>query len=309
MTAIQQKIDDRSHAAGAGFRGYVRYTHARGSLLAAGTTYYIFLSMFALITVAFGLTALIGSDALSRAIDQALTTAFPALTGGNGLDPDALQQLGQATSVIGLLILLYSGSGAMVATSESIHQIYGAPKDGRNFVVARLRLLGWMVVIAPMILISFSASLVVAAFADPILGWLGTASSSAPVLLRIGTSAVSFAIGLLVVYLVLGHLGGIRPPRTALLTGALVGAVGIEILKGVMAQIVAWSVSKPQYGAFAVPITVLLVLYLLTLTTYLAASLTAGIAESGLSADEADPQDSSQPPASDADPAAPSTPA
>jgi uncharacterized BrkB/YihY/UPF0761 family membrane protein len=75
-----------------------------------------------------------------------------------------------------------------------------------------------------------------------------------------------------------------------------VGAIGIEILKSVMSSIVSWSVSKPQYGAFAVPITVLLVLYLLTLVTYVAASLTAGVAETDGAATPADATEPDAPP-------------
>ncbi len=39
------------------------------------------------------------------------------------------------------------------------------------------------------------------------------------------------------------------------------------MLKAFSSQIVSWSLGKPQYGAFAVPITILLMLYLLTLVT------------------------------------------
>lgn len=272
-------IEDRSGAAGSGFRAFTRFTHARASLLAAGTTYYIFLAMFALLAVAFGATLLIGSEAITEAVNEAVNSAFPNLTGDQGVNAQSLEEFAKNASIVGLLVLLYSGSGAMVAASDSLHQIYGAPKDGRNFVVARLRLLAWMLLLAPLILMSFAASVLVSAFAQPILDWLGSTSTAGQVLLRVGTSAVSLAIGFLVVYLMLGHLGGIRPPRSARIIGAIVGAIGIEILKGVMGSIVAWSVAKPQYGAFAVPITVLLVLYLLTVVTYVAAALTAGLAE------------------------------
>lgn len=294
MTGLQRKIDDRSEAAGAGFRAFVRFGHARATLLAAGTTYYIFLAMFALIAVAFGVAALIGSAAVSEAVNKALESAFPNLS-SSGVDAQTLQEFGRGATIFGLLVLLYSGSSAMVATSDSVHLIYGAPKDGRNFALARIRLLAWMIVIAPLILISFSASLLVAAFAKPLLDWLGSTSTAGELLLRVGSTLVSLVIGFVVVYLILGHLGGIRPSRRALLTGATVGAVGIEILKSVMASIVAWSVAKPQYGAFAVPITVLFVLYLLTVVTYVAASLTAGVAEAagaGEANEPATPQES-----------------
>ena len=46
-----------------------------------------------------------------------------------------------------------------------------------------------------------------------------------------------------------------------------------------MALLVAFTVDKPQYGAFAAPIGVLFVLYLQSTALYGAAALTAGIAE------------------------------
>jgi uncharacterized BrkB/YihY/UPF0761 family membrane protein len=73
-------------------------------------------------------------------------------------------------------------------------------------------------------------------------------------------------------------MGGIKPARTPRLVGTAVGAIGIEILKYLLGFIIAWSVSKPQYGAFAAPIAMLLVLYLESLVLYSAASLTAGMA-------------------------------
>ncbi len=57
-----RKLERRSEAAGSGFRAFTRFTEAKASLLAAGTTYFIFLALFALIALVFGVTALIGSE-------------------------------------------------------------------------------------------------------------------------------------------------------------------------------------------------------------------------------------------------------
>jgi uncharacterized BrkB/YihY/UPF0761 family membrane protein len=46
-----------------------------------------------------------------------------------------------------------------------------------------------------------------------------------------------------------------------------------------MTLLVAFTVDKPQYGAFAAPIGVLFVLYLQSTALYAAAALTAGVAE------------------------------
>ena len=88
----------------------------------------------------------------------------------------------------------------------------------------------------------------------------------------------SVALNGVVVWLLLGHLGGIKPARRPRLIGSAFGAVGLEIVKYLLSFIIAWSVGKPQYGAFAAPIAMLLVLYLEILLVYLAACLAAGVA-------------------------------
>jgi len=272
------KVDRKGDAAGSGYRAFLRFSHTNASLLAAGTTYYVFLSVFAILVFAFGLAALIGGQELADTMTESLNRAFPGLVGANGISAQQLQEVGQTTSTIGLLILLYSGSSAMVALSNSMHLIYGAPKDPRNFVVARLRLLAWMLLLVPLIGLSFVPSVVISGFAEPVLDLLGLQGDFWAVLLVGLTAAASLAFNALIVWLMLGHFGGIRPNRRPRLIGTGFGAVGIEILKYLLSFIIAWSIGKPQYGAFAAPIAMLLVLYLEVLVLYMSACLVGGIA-------------------------------
>ena len=272
------KLDDKATAAGVGYRAFLRFSHAKVTLLAAGTTYYLFLSVFAMLVFAFGLAALIGGEELANTVTESVSNAFPGLIGDEGVSPETLAQVGQTTSLIGLIVFLYSGSGAMVALSSSMHQIYGAPKDPRNFVVARGRLLAWMLLLAPLIALSFVPSVLISNFLGPVEEALNLTGSIWSTLLVMLTGLVSISINALVVWLILGHMGGIKPARTPRLVGTAVGAIAIEILKYLLGFIIAWSVSKPQYGAFAAPIAMLLVLYLESLVLYTAASLTAGMA-------------------------------
>ncbi len=134
-------------AVGVGYRALIRFNYARSTLLAAGTTYYVFLALFSLIALAYGVTAIFNADRMASYVTEALSEAFPGLLGDEGIDAAQLRAVGQAASVVGLIAMLHAGSGAMVAASGSIHDIYGAPLDPRNYVVKRLRLLGWLVVI------------------------------------------------------------------------------------------------------------------------------------------------------------------
>ncbi len=272
------RVDRKGALAGSGFRAFLRYTHSNASLLAAGTTYFAFLSLFAILVFVFGLTALIGGERLAQAATDSVNRAFPGLIGSQGVSPEQLEQVGQTTSIIGLVVLLFSGSSAMVALSNSLHLIYATPKDPRNFVVARLRLLGWMLVLVPLIGLSFVPSTLISTLTEPVARALGLDGGFWSYLFFGLTAVVSIALNALVVWLILGHLGGVKPERMPRVIGAGVGAVGIEILKYLLSFIIAWSIGKPRYGAFAAPIALLLVLYLEVLVLYFAACLTAGIA-------------------------------
>ncbi|MEA2022837.1 MAG: YhjD/YihY/BrkB family envelope integrity protein [Actinomycetota bacterium] len=270
-------VDERSRIAGIAYRALNRFSFANASLLAAGTTYYLFITMFALLAFAYGAAAALGSDQLTASLSDALERALPGLTGTGGIDPDQLREIGQGTSLAGLLLLLYSGSGAMVAASNSLHLIYGALPDPRNFVAARARLLGWLLIIAPLILLSFAIPNVIALVARSVDGFASTGIPTA--VWTVGGFLVTLIIDFAIVYLLLGVLGGIRPEHRARIVGAVVGAIGISVLKSLLAVIISWSIAKPEYGAFAAPIAVLLILYLLTLTLYASASITAGVAD------------------------------
>lgn len=280
---LVEQLDDREDAAGTavgvGYRAMSRFSYAQAGLLAAGTTYFLFLAMFSIVAFAYGLMAIFGADQLTQHLTDALSNAFPGLVGDRGIDPEKLQQVGRSASVIGLVALLWSGGGAMTAASGSFHQIFGAPPDSRSFPKARARLLGWMLILLPLVAASYAASSIVVNYADNVLDAIGLSGGLGRALLTVVGILVSLAIDFLIVYLLLGHLGGIRPPEHARRIGAMVGAAFIGTLKFLMAWIIGLSANKPEYGTLAIPIAILLVLYLQCIAVYGSAALTAGIAE------------------------------
>ncbi|MGB2839320.1 MAG: YhjD/YihY/BrkB family envelope integrity protein, partial [Actinomycetes bacterium] len=279
IKTIDEKDGVASATVGVGYRAIQRFTYAKAGLLAAGTTYYLFLAMFSIAAFGYGLVAILGADQMASHLTDALENAFPGVVGDDGIDPQTLKAVGRTTSVVGLVALLWAGGGAMAAASGSLHQIYGAAPDPRNFVKSRARLLGWMLVFLPLVAFSYATTTVVASYAGPILDDIGLDSTIGRIVLVAVAVALALAVDFLILYLLLGHLGGIRPDRRPRLIGSLVGAVLIEFLKYFMATIVAFSVDKPEYGALAAPIGILLILYLQCMAAYGAASLAAGIAE------------------------------
>lgn len=275
-------LDDRDDAVGAGvgagYRAFARFTYARAPLLAAGTAYYLFLAMFSVIALGYGITTAIGADALASYLTDALGEAFPGLLGDEGIDPDQLRRVGQATGIVGLIGLLYGGTGGVNGARQSIHLIYGAHKDPRNFAVTRARAMLWLLLVGPLVLVSFAASSFTAGVTDVVFDALDIGGSGTRLAVDVASVVLALAVNYLIVYLLLANLGGIRPERRALVIASLVGAVVFEVLKAGMTTIVAFTIERPQYGALAAPVGILFVLFLLSMALYGCAALAAGIA-------------------------------
>ncbi len=278
-----EKLDAKDGAVGAatgvGYRAMSRFSFSKAGLLAAGTTYYLFLAMFSVLAFAYGVVAILGADTMAKWLTEALTNQFPGMVGDEGIDPQRLKAVGRTTSLVGLIALVWAGGGAMSAANDSLHKVFGAPPDPRSFVKLKARMLGWMLVLLPIVGLSYAATAVVASNAGPVLDAIGLESTAGRVALSALTLVFSYALDFLVLFLLLSHFGGVRPERRARLIGAAVGAIIIQILKLVMGLIIGLSTDKPQYGALALPIGILLVLYLQTMAAYGSAALTAAIAE------------------------------
>lgn len=245
------------------YRMLRRYSVSKVGLLANGTAYYLFLALFSILAFAFGIAALVGADWVATWLTDALEQALPGVVGEQGIDPATLQATGATASVLGLVILLYSGTGAVSGASGSMHLIYGAPPDPRNFVLGKLRAILILIGIGPLIALSF----VIVEASDKVLGvrWPGY--------------LLGFGVDFLVLWLLLGLLGGIRPEPRPRKIAAGAGMIGMALVKALLGAIMAWALDKPQYGVFAAPLAVLLILQLFSLVLYVSACLAAAISD------------------------------
>jgi uncharacterized BrkB/YihY/UPF0761 family membrane protein len=278
---LAARAEEANVALGVGYRAFLRFLRARANLLAAGNAYYLFLSLFALLALGYGLAAALGAERFATFLTEAVEEALPGVIGVDGIDPDQLATIGRTTSVVGALLLVYSSTAALVAASASVHLIYGAPPDPRNLVQARVRLFGWLLLVGPLIALSYVAPGAAAGFGAEIAEGLGVDIGLGQSGLTVAVALLTYPLDLLILWILLGILGGIRPDRHARLIGAATGAVPAVALTLLNGVILAWSASKPQYGALAAPIAILFLLYLLALTLLGAASLTAAIADRG----------------------------
>jgi membrane protein len=270
---------DRTAVGGIGYRAMRRYSYANVGLLASGTAYYLFLSLFSLLAVAYGVMAIFGADLLAKTLTDSLDDALPGLVGEHGINPAQLRSTGLTAGLAGLVVLLYSGLGAVSGAASSMHVIFGAPPDPRSLVRAKTRHLVLLISVAPLVVVSFGSASLASSLIRPALEAIGW--DSAPVraaLTGVGLT-LGFVVDVLIMWILLGRLGGIRPlPRPRLIAG-LIGALAAGIIKQLLDVIIAWSLDKPLYGAFAAPLAVLFVLSLLATVLYASAAIAGGISD------------------------------
>ena len=277
-TAVH-RLEGRFAWIGVAWSSLERFKASRSPLLAAGTAYYGFIAMFSLLALVYGVAALLSADAVAEWLTETLQNALPGLVGEQGIDPDTLKRVGRTSSVVGLALLAVSGAAVMGAASDSIHQIYGAPPDGRNPLRRRLHLLMWLALLGPLVAISYSLSTAFSGFGVEMLEEFGLRSPVTRALTIALATALTFALDVAIVALFLNRMGGIAPGVRAVLPGSIAAALVITLLKALTAVIVSWSVDRPQYGSFAIPVTVLVVLWAQSMALYAGASVTAANAQ------------------------------
>jgi membrane protein len=243
-------------------RAYDRNSEVQGSQLAAAITYFGFLSFFPLLALGFsilGYVVTVYPDAESQVRD-ALNQAFPSVIGsGPGqVDVNAIANAKAGAGIVGLLGLLYAGLGWVDALREAMHRVFGLPRVTASFVKKKAADVFVLVVLGLAVL----ASLAVSGVATEAISWLldalglGT-SIAAKGLAGALTVATALFINMVIFAVLLSRLSGTRLPFRRVQRGALLGAVGFEVLKLVGTYLVGRTTSNPLYASFALAVGLL----------------------------------------------------
>ncbi|MFI7046431.1 YihY/virulence factor BrkB family protein [Streptosporangium sandarakinum] len=239
-------------------RSVQRYQVQSGDRLAGAVTYFAFLSFFPIIALAFAvfgyfLTLDVNATvALQKAIDAYL----PGLS--SRLPIKQIADSRASAGIIGLIGLLYAGLGAIDALRGALRQVSMTTEPPLNFLLAKLRDLAAFVLIG----VTAITSVLIGGFATQaggtVAGWLGLESS--PVgwtAVRLAGLAVSLLADVVLFLIILRWVGRSRQPAKALLRGALLGAIGLGLLKQLATFILARTLNNPIYGVFAVMVGLL----------------------------------------------------
>ncbi len=259
-------------------RTFRRFSEDDGSTLAAALTYYMFFSIFPLLlfvaSVVGYLTFL--SEDFRETLLRSGVEGVPLLNQILTFDTlETLRERRGTLALVGLLLALYSGSGAVVSLRHALNRINGLASEG-TFLQKRLSSLRWLAVLG----LAGVLSVVVSALVQTVGDLLGT-SVVVGLMLSIALLSVSIAINTGIFMTAYKFLTDRVQTWRDVLIGSLIAAVSFEGLKFAGASYLGAGSSgrNATFGAFSTAAGLLVASYLLAQITLLAAEVNAVVAE------------------------------
>ncbi|MDT0570409.1 YihY/virulence factor BrkB family protein [Streptomyces sp. DSM 3412] len=262
------------------WRSYERLERVKWTRLAAAMTFISFLALFPLLTVAAAIVAATLGKDQQQELEDRLREQVPGIS--DQLDIAGLVDNAGTVGIIAGALLLFTGIGWVGEMRGCLRAVWEKEDPDENPVLAKGKDAGLLFGLGGAVLVSLAASAAaswaVGRFADQLGidrdGWGG-------ILLRLAAFAVAVLADFLLLLYVLTLLPGVQPPRRRLVVAALIGAVGFELLKLLISGYIQGVASKSMYGAFGVPIALLLWINFTTkLLLYCAAWTAEGSKES-----------------------------
>ncbi|MFE9563447.1 YihY/virulence factor BrkB family protein [Streptomyces sp. NPDC006487] len=240
------------------WRSYQRLDRVHWSRLAAAITFISFLALFPLITVAAAIGAgLLTQDQLDR-LQKNLAEQVPGIS--DQLDINALVANASTVGLIAAAVLLFTGIGWITSMRDCLRAVWEKDdEDEGNPFVRKGKDALVLIGLGGVGLASAAASIFGSSAVGKAGDWLGVPRDGAGGgLLRGGAFLVGVVAAFLLLLYVLTLLPGVEPPRRRLIEAALLGAAGFELLKLLLSGYMRGVATKSMYGAFGVPIALLI---------------------------------------------------
>jgi membrane protein len=241
----------------AAFRAYTRFRVQRGTRLAAAITYSAFLSLFPLLAVAVAITAAVLGDSGVEKLRHRLEQELPGIA-----DKVSLGGIVANAATIGIIsgvLLVWTGLNWVNSARGCLRMIWAVEDMPGGFVARKLADLVSLVGLGVTAAISLSASTVSFAVAGAVLRWLSIAATPpARIFLWLLGTVVGLAASTAMFAYLLAGIPRLRIPTGVLVRTALVAAILFEVTKSLVAAYIERVAGKSLYGAFGVPIALLL---------------------------------------------------
>lgn len=239
------------------WRSYERLDRVKWTRLAAAMTFTSFVALFPLLTVSAAIAAATLSTEQQKEIQDKIAEQIPGIS--DQLNIGALVDNAGTVGIIAGALLLFTGIGWVGSMRDCLRAVWELPDEEENPLLRKAQDTGVLLGLGGALLVTLAASTV----ASATVGWsadrLGLEEHGwGSLLLRTAAFAVAVLAAFLLLLYVLTLLPGVEPSRRRLIVGALIGAVGFELLKLLLSSYIQGVAAKSMYGAFGVPVALLL---------------------------------------------------
>jgi len=190
---------------------------------------------------------------------DAINQMFPGMIGDgeNQIQLSDIEGSAGTVGLIGLLGLLYAGLGWLSALRDALIVVFELPnREQPNFVLGKVRDLVTLLIIGIVLLVAVGFTGVVSGFSKDLLGWAGLSTELGWLveILTIVLGLLANAVLFLAMFRLLAAPG--LPWRT-MWSGAVLGAVGFEILKQVSGLLIDITQGNPAFQVFGLALILL----------------------------------------------------
>jgi membrane protein len=256
------------------------YGAVNGSGQAGAVTYFGFLSFFPILAIAFFVVGLL-AGVFPGIRTQMVTAVGEILPGVIGSGPgqvglSTVEASASTAGVVGLVGLLYSGLGWLSGMRQSLEVMFSVPRQEQpGFLLGKLRDLVTLALFGVTLLVSVALSSAVTGFSGQILDAVGIDPRAILPALLLGLvgHVLAIAASLVLLFSMFTLLvAESHVPRPAVVRGALMGAVGFEVLKVAANLLLGQTRGQPAFQAFGVALILLVwINYFSRLVMYAAA--------------------------------------
>jgi len=252
------------------------YGEVGASQQAGAITYFGFLSTFPILALAFfavGQIAKVYAGAESDLVD-AIDQVLPGLVGdGAGqLKIADIESAAGAVGIVGAVGLLYAGLGFVDGLRKALEAVFVVPdKDQPGFVAAKLRDLVALIGLGLILLVAVAFTGLIRTFSVNVLDWIGLDQGFGWLIVLL-TLVLGLAANT-VLFFSMFHLAPQKDtPKRPLWAGALLGAVGFEILKQASALLLKATQGQPAFQAFGIALILVVWIHYTSMVILYAAS-------------------------------------
>ncbi len=232
------------------WRVYRHLDDRQWTRLAAAMTFTSFLAFFPVL----GLAAAVGAAVLPRGQLDDLEGWFSDQVPGisERVDLEAFFDNAGTIGLVSLVLVLPTGASWVDTLRGCLRALWDLPEPDENVLLRRVRDVGVLAGLGAVTLVSLGVS----ALGMSAVHWAARSVGTGLPIRYVAYLLAMVVTFFLLIYLLV-PLPGVRPPRNAVVTACVMGAVGFEALKQLLGSYLTEVATRNVYGAFGVPIALL----------------------------------------------------